>query len=572
MSRYVLGVSALYHDSAVALLKDGAIVAAASEERFSRLKHDSSLPLRAARWCLEREGIEAGDLEHVVYYEKPLKKLERMLVSQVLSFPKSLRAFRTGSLNFLTNKLWVGSKLVDALGIDSDRLLFSEHHQSHAASAFYCSGWDEAAVLTVDGVGEWASTSLYRADAGGVKLIEELHFPHSIGLVYSAFTAHLGFRVNNGEYKVMGMAPYGDPRYVDDVRKVLLLGDDGSFRIDPKYFSYHYSATDSTTAAFEELFGAPRYPGCDFDPTQGEGKRYADIAASIQTVAEDALVGLAKRLHERTGLDRLCMAGGVALNSVANRQVLLRSPFSELYVQPAAGDAGGAIGAALWCWREVLGQESNDPLRRPGLGSEYSDDHIAELLGDLRMESEVLDDVSDRASEDLAEGKTLGWFQGRFEWGPRALGHRSILADARQPQMQDTVNARIKFREAFRPFAPSVLGGHQERYFDLPKGGEGPAEWMLLVAPVQEDKREALPATTHVDGSARVQVVEEDANPAYHRLLSAFGDRTGDPVLLNTSFNLKGEPIVASPVDALATFERSGLDVLYLGRHRIQKG
>jgi carbamoyltransferase len=564
--KYVLGLSGLYHDSAACLLGDGRILAAAQQERFSRLKHDAALPVRAAEWCLAEAGIEASQLEAVVWYEKPLRKLERMLVTQVLHFPKSWKAFTTGSLNFLTNKLWVGSTLCKELGIDEDRLLFSDHHQSHAASAFYASGWDEAAVLTVDGVGEWASTSLYRGGPDGLTLLDEVHFPHSLGMVYSAFTAFLGFRVNNGEYKVMGMAPYGTPRFVDRVRKVLRLREDGSFDIDPKLVSYHWSATDSYTRAFEELFGKPRFPGSVLDFSTDEGRFYADIAASVQRVLEDALLGVVRALHQRTGLSRLCMAGGVALNSVANHRVLVDGPFDELFVQPAAGDAGGAMGAALWAWNEVLGGSSAGGLK-PGLGREWSDDETAEILGDLKVKSEVLDDAERvaRASEDIAEGKVIGWVQGRFEWGPRALGHRSILADASRAGMKDHVNASIKFREAFRPFAPSVTAEGASRYFKLPEGGEQPLRWMLLVTPTVSD---ALPPVTHVDGSARVQVVHEGL---YHDLIDAVGQRTDHPVVLNTSFNLKGEPIVSSPVQALATFRRSGLDVLYVGRHRISK-
>ncbi len=570
---WVLGLSGLYHDSAAVLLGNGSIVAAASEERFSRVKHDAKLPILAARWCLSEAGISANDVTAVTWYEKPLRKFERILFHQVREFPRSAKAFRRATFSWLTEKLWVKGAIVDALGVAPDRVLFSDHHLSHAASAFYCSPFTEAAVLTVDGVGEWATTTLYRGGAAGLELLGEILFPDSIGLVYSAFTAYLGFQVNDGEYKVMGMAAYGEPRFCEEVRKVLRAGDGGAFDVDLSYVSYHYSAEESHTARLESLLGPPRFPGAVFDPTTTEGKRYADIAASVQRVTEDALVALATELHARTGLDALCLAGGVALNTVANRQLLLRTPFKRLYVQPAAGDAGGAMGAALHTWHEVLGnaRSAERMLNSAGLGQAWGDDAIATLLADLKIKSERIaaEDVAGRAADDIAAGQVIGWFQGRFEWGPRSLGHRSILADPRDPHMRERINAKIKFRELFRPFAPSVIAGMEDRYFDLPAGGGYAAEWMLLVATA---KTADFPATTHVDGTARVHVVREAANPLFHALLTAFGARSGHPVLLNTSFNLKGEPIVSSPTQALATFYRSGLDVLYLGCHRVEQG
>ncbi len=572
MSRYVLGLSGLYHDSGAALLCDGKIVAAANEERFSRLKHDSSLPVHAARWCLSYAGVKIEDVELVAWYEKPLRKFERILVNQILEFPRSFTAFRRSTFSWLTDKLWVRNRLIKELGVPASRLVFGEHHRSHAASAFYASPWTDAAVLTVDGVGEWATTTLYQGGGEGLAARSELRFPHSIGLMYSAFTAYLGFAVNDGEYKVMGMAPYGRPRFVDEIRRVFRLGDDGAFEVDLDYFSWHWSATDSFTEKLVALLGPPRFPGEDFDPKRPEDQRFADIAASVQQVTEDALVGLATRLHRDTGQRRLCLAGGVALNSVANRQILLRSPFEELFVQPAAGDAGGALGAALWAWNEVLGGPRVDVGLVPGLGQASPDEQTGEMLSDLKAHFERLDDdtLVERAAEDVADGKVLGWVQGRFEWGPRSLGHRSILADPRRADMRDRINARVKYRELFRPFAPSIRADVAHRYVDLPAGGEQPAQWMLLVAPVKDP--EILPATTHVDGTARVQTVYEAQNPRYHRLLDAVEARTGHPALLNTSFNLKGEPMVSSPVQAYATFKRSGLDVLYLGNFRVERG
>ncbi len=572
MARSILGISALYHDAAAALVIDGRVVAAACEERFSRIKHDSSLPVRAAQWCLDSAGMTMDDVDQVVYYEKPLRKFERLMISQLLHFPKSMLAFKRSSMIWLTDKLWVRNNLVKEMGIDPTKLLFSEHHLSHAAAAFYCSDFEEAAILTVDGVGEWATTSLWRGGPNGIEPISEIRFPHSIGLVYSAFTAFLGFRVNNGEYKVMGMAGYGEPRFEEEVRQILMPLDDGSFQVDTTKVQYHYSATDSYTDAFIDLFGQPRFPGSDFDPATEEGKRWADVAASIQKVTEDCLVGLAQRLHKETGLTRLCMAGGVALNSVANLHLLNRSPFEKLYIHPAAGDSGSAIGCALWVWNDVLEHSRGPALHHAGIGKSWSHEEIGEFLNDLKVTCEDTgDDFANRAAADIADGKVIGWFQGGFEWGPRALGFRSILADPRNPDMQDRVNEKVKFRERFRPFAPSVMAGAEARYFEIPVGAEQPVRWMLMVVPVKEDQRQSMPAITHVDGTARIHVVDEDANPAYHKLLAALGERTGHPIVLNTSFNLKGEPIVNSPVIALATFMRCGLDVLYLGSYRINK-
>ncbi len=573
MSRYVLGISALYHDAAAALLRDGEVVAAASEERFSRLKHDPAIPVRAARFCLRQAGLSISDVEHVVYYEKPLRKFERLVVSQLLEFPRSWNAFRQTMLGWLTDKLWVRNALVQKLGVDPGKLLFCDHHLSHAASAFYCSPFEEAAVLTVDGVGEWSTTTLFRGSRDGLRRLSEVRFPHSIGLVYSAFTAYLGFQVNEGEYKVMGMAAYGQPRFEEEVRRILRPSPDGSFEVDTSYLSYHYSAEESYTKRFEERFGPARFPGAPFDPEDAECRRFADVAASIQKVTEDCVVGLANALHARTGLDSLCLAGGVALNTVANREVMRRTPFKRLFVQPAAGDAGGALGAALWAWNEVMGGERGRALAASGLGEEWRDAELATILRDLRIGYQELDAdaLTQRAAQDLVDGKVLGWFQGRFEWGPRALGHRSILADPRRADTARRVNEKVKFREPFRPFAPSVAAGAEARYFDLVSGLEPAAAWMLAVVPVRSSAQALLPATTHVDASARAHVVEEAANPLYHRLLHDFGDATGHPVLLNTSFNLKGEPMVASPLQALATFRHSDLDLLYLGPFRVEK-
>ncbi len=565
----ILGISALYHDSAAALVRDGELIAAASEERFSRIKHDPSLPWLAARWCMRRAGVTAAELDHVVFYEKPLRKFERIVINHVRHFPRGLKSFRHSMMSWLTNKLWVRDALVAELGVDSSKVLFSDHHLSHAASAFYCSPFDEAAILTIDGVGEHATTTLSRGGPRGIERLAEIHFPHSIGLIYSAFTAYLGFQVNDGEYKVMGMAAFGEPRYRDKVERILRRRPDGSFDVDTNYVAYQYSADQSYNAKFVELFGPPRFPGAPFDIDDPECRRFADVAASIQAVTEDCVVDLATALHRATGLDALCMAGGVALNCVANYQVLARSPFRRLFVQPAAGDAGGAVGAALWAWHEVVGGKRSPAMQTASLGESWSDGDIARILRELQIPFEEVP-LLERATSDLLDGKVIGWFQGGFEWGPRALGNRSILGDARRPGMKDRINAKVKFREQFRPFAPSVLSGSEDRYFALPPGTELTTPWMLMVAPVRDSPRTELPATTHVDRSSRVHVVGADANARFADLLSTFGGATGDPVLLNTSFNLKGEPIVSSPLQALATFEKTDLDALYLGPFRVE--
>ena len=565
----ILGISALYHDAAAAVVRDGVVVAAASEERFSRIKHDPSLPLLAAEWCMRHAGVTAAELDAVVFYEKPLRKFERIVVNHVRQFPRGLRSFRRSMMSWLTDKLWVRDALVMELGVEPSKVLFSDHHLSHAASAFYCSPFEEAAILTIDGVGEHATTTLSRGGPRGIERLAEIHFPHSIGLVYSAFTAYLGFQVNDGEYKVMGMAAFGEPRYRDKVERILRRRGDGSFEVDTRYVSYHYSAEESYNAKFVELFGPARFPGAPFDIRDPQGRRFADVAASIQAVTEDCVVDLAKALHRSTGLDDLCMAGGVALNCVANYHVVARSPFRRLFVQPAAGDAGGAVGAALWAWHEVFGGKRSPAMQSASLGESWSDGDIARVLYELRIDYEEVP-VLERATDDLLDGKVIGWFQGGFEWGPRALGNRSILADARRPGMNDRINAKVKFREQFRPFAPSVLAGSEDRYFALPAGAELTTPWMLMVAPVRDTPGAELPATTHIDRSSRVHVVGADANPRFAELLSTFGAATGDPVLLNTSFNLKGEPIVSSPLQALATFEKTDLDALYLGPFRVE--
>ncbi len=589
----VLGISCYFHDAAAALLRDGRLVAAAEEERFTRKKHDYEFPHRAIDFCLRSAGIAGADLDWVVFFEKPFVKFERLLLTSLQTFPRSHAVFREAMVAWLGDKLWIKHLIQRRLGVPADRILFSEHHLSHAASAFFCSPFEEAAILTVDGVGEWTTASMGVGRATQISLLKEIRFPHSLGLLYSAFTAFLGFEVNEGEYKVMGMAPFGRPRYVDDVRKLLRVSADGSFELDMDYFAFHRSRSQTYSGKFVELFGPPRdprayfftpasgYPAyfgprpADFDARARENQHYADVAASIQVVTEEALLTMARALQRETGLRRLCLAGGVALNSVANGRILRETDFDELYVQPAAGDGGGAVGAALWAYHAVLGKPRGFVMEHAAWGEAHGPDAIEGFLRRENIPYERLEDeekliawVVDR----LQAGRVVGWSQGRFEWGPRALGHRSILADPRRADMKDLVNTKIKFREPFRPFAPSVLAERAEEYFALPDAARHyPARFMLYVVDVREDKRAVVPATTHVDGTGRLQTVRRETNPRYYRLIEAFGEATGVPVVLNTSFNLKGEPIVNSPVEAYRTFSRSGMDALVLGDCVIEK-
>ncbi len=569
MPRYVLGVSALFHDSAAALLRDGEIVCCAQEERFSRVKHDRSLPMRAVRWCLDHEGIGIGDLEGLVFYEKPLRKFERIVATAVATFPRSWRAFNRSMHGWLGDRLWLKNQLVKTFGLRPERLFFSEHHLSHAASAYYCSPFDHAAVLTIDGVGEHCSTALWRGVGNDLQPVAEIRYPHSLGLFYSAFTAYLGFAVNNGEYKVMGMAPYGEPRFEPELSE-LLQWSEGGFSLDLSYFTFHWHPEQAYSDKLVQLLGPPRFPGTPFTPGTGDDQRFADVAASVQKVTEGAVLRLAEHARQTVDSPNLCLAGGVALNSVANERLGRDGPFERLFVQPAAGDAGGALGAALWAWHRVLGGERAGRLAGPALGRRWERSRVDTILGDLGFDySDAGDAAPDQAADDIAAGKVIGWVEGGFEWGPRALGHRSILANAAEEGMRDTVNARIKFREAFRPFAPAVTAEAASAWFDVPPAAELLAPWMLTTArSLQPDK---TAATTHVDGSSRVQVVERDRTPAFHRIVEGVGERTGTPVVLNTSFNLKGEPIVSSPVDAVATLLRSELDVLYVEGFRMDR-
>ena len=589
----ILGISCFFHDAAAALIQDGKLVAAAEEERFTRKKHDYEFPQHAIEFCLRAGGIQAADLDWVAFFEKPFIKFERLLLTSMQTFPRSHRVFREAMVSWLGDKLWIKSLIQKRLGVPASKILFSEHHLSHAASAFLCSPFEEAAILTVDGVGEWATATVGIGKGTDIKLFKEVRFPHSLGLLYSAFTAFLGFEVNEGEYKVMGMAPFGKPNYQEQVYKLIHVGSDGSFELDMDYFSFHYSADQTFNSKFADLFGPPRDPQAkfftaesgypsyfgekpsDYNRLAQQNQHYADIAASIQAVTEDVLLKIAEHAHKETGQKRLCMAGGVALNSVANGKILRRTPFEEIYIQPAAGDGGGAVGAALYAYHMVLGKPRSFVMEHAYWGEEHGAADIEAFLRSKGIRYERFDNEDQllgRVVEGLQAGKVIGWSQGRFEWGPRALGHRSIIADPRRADMKDIVNTKIKFREPYRPFAPSVLAEKTEQFFDLPGAARHyPARFMLYVVDVAEDKRQHIPAITHVDGTGRLQTVEQKYEPLYYRLIQLFGDATGVPIILNTSFNLRGEPIVNTPAEAFKTFAASEMDGLVLESYFIEK-
>ena len=558
-SRYVLGVSAFYHDSAACLLRDGTIVAAAQEERFTRVKGDERFPAKAAAYCLSAAGIRAAQLDAVVFYDKPVLKLDRLLETYLWIAPRGLRSFLKAGPLWASERLRVERTLRKELGDYRGRVLFCEHHESHAASAYYPSPFERAAVLTIDGVGEWTTASIGVGSGADLTLTHELKWPDSLGLLYSAFTYHAGFRVNSGEYKLMGLAPYGQPKYADAIYdKLIDLRDDGSFSVDQRYFDY-LGGFRMTNAAFSELFGGP--------PRTPEGKlgqREMDLAASMQYVCEEIVRRMARTAMREAGCDALCMAGGVALNAVANGKLVREGIVKRLWIQPAAGDAGGALGAALLAWHRYFEAprepHPSDAMQGALLGPEYSASEIGESLAALGAVSQDIgrQAVIERAADALARGAVVGWFDGRMEFGPRALGARSILADPRVPDMQSTLNHKIKFREGFRPFAPSVLASRAREYFELDVEQESP--YMLLVAPVHAGVE--LPAVTHLDGTARVQTVTAERAPGLHAILEEFDRRTGCPVLVNTSFNVRGEPLVCTPAEAYATFMRTDIDFL----------
>lgn len=591
---YILGVSCFYHDAAAALIKDGQLVAAAEEERFSRIKHDYGFPHQAISFCLRQAGVRGEELDYVVFYEKPFIKFERILLTSLGTFPRSWRSFSEAMITWFDEKLWIKSQLMKELKVPPGKILFVDHHIAHAASAFFCSPYKEAAILTVDGVGEWTTATMGTATANwdgcgenAIRLTREIRFPHSLGLLYSAFTAFLGFEVNEGEYKVMGMAPYGEPRYQEEVYQLVELFGDGSFKLNMDYFSYHYSPTRTFNGKFTKLFGEPRNPKSEFitrlthadisghEADVERNQYYADVAASIQRVTEDILLKMVNHLYKETGLKNLCFAGGVALNSVANGRILRETPFEDLFIHPAPGDSGGAVGAAFYAWNVLLNKPRSFILENAYLGQDFGEEEIKAFLERNNISYQLYEDdeiLFDHLVDCLMKGKVIGWFQGRFEWGPRALGNRSILADPRRGDMKDIVNSKIKFREPFRPFAPVILEDQVDRFFDGLSDFKHhyPARYMLLVLPWKGDAGELIPAVNHL-GTGRLQTVRREWNSRYYRLVEKFGEATGVPVLMNTSFNLRGEPIVGSPADAWNTFSKSGIDLLVLGRYLVRK-
>jgi carbamoyltransferase len=574
----ILGISAHYHDAAAALVVDGVPVAAVQEERLSRRKNDAAFPLAAIEYCLEQGGLEPDELDAVVFYERPTLKFDRILTSLLRSFPHSRRPFARAMKNMLGEKLWVRGIISSQLGVPGRKILFTEHHQSHAAAAFLTAPTRHAAILTADGVGEWATLTVgegIKHDDGSteIRLLRELRFPHSLGLFYSTFTAWLGFAVNEGEYKVMGLAAYGTPNRIDDVRRVIRCTPDGAFELDLDYFDFQGRVEASWSKRFIDLFGPPRPASQPIDLATDEGRRFADIAASAQRVLEDILVDIATSLQRETGLEHLCLGGGVALNGVANARILREAGFSQLFVPPAPGDAGCALGAALFADRIHFGRIYRNIPDHPFWGPGIEADALARFAAEdglpvMRCDDErLIGEVADA----LASGQVVGWMDGAAEFGPRALGHRSILAAPHDVEMRDRLNRNIKYREEFRPFAPVVSIEDAHRFFDLPPGGCRLARYMSGVFPVRPEWRERLGAITHVDGTARVQVLDAEMAPRLRMLLKAYGERTSVPVLLNTSFNLAGEPIVTSVAEGYSTFRRSGIDLLVAGNVRVTK-
>lgn len=588
MGKIILGISAFYHDSAACLVCDGRIIAAAQEERFTRKKHDFSFPIHAIEYCLEAGGVKKEDLDYIAFYDKPFVKFERILETYLAHAPAGIRSFVKAIPLWIKQKLWVKELIRKELAYEGT-YLFPEHHESHAASAFFPSPFQEAAFLTIDGVGEWTTASYGIGKDNALRILADIRFPHSLGLLYSAFTYYTGFRVNSGEYKVMGLAPYGQPVYRDLILSELMdLKEDGSFRLNMKYFNYCAGLT-MVSRKFEKLLGGPARK-----PESRLTQRDMDLARSVQEVTEEVMMRMARHVHRETGCTKLCLAGGVALNCVGNGRILREGPFEHIWIQPAAGDAGGALGAALLVWYQYLGNgrvagEGKDFQQGSYLGPQFGADYIADFLAGNAIPFRRLEDDEIPATiADLIAGqKVIGWFQGRMEFGPRALGNRSIIGDARSPRMQELMNLKIKFRESFRPFAPSVMREKVSQFFEM--GCESP--YMLLVAPVrpelcremseEEQKRfgldklhvvrSAIPAVTHIDYSARVQTVSRDDNPLYYQVLKQFDEKYGCPVVINTSFNVRGEPIVCTPEDAYRCFMRTNMDYLIMGNFLLEK-
>jgi len=589
MAMNILGISCFYHDSAACLVRNGEIIAAVQEERFTRRKHDFGFPMNSINWCLKEGGITTEDLDFVVFYDKPFVKFERILETFLTYAPSGIRQFIQAIPLWLKQKLWISDLIQKELGGYKGKILFTEHHESHAASAFYPSPFKEAAFLTMDGVGEWDTASFGIGKDNGIEISYTLKFPHSLGLLYSTFTYYTGFKVNSGEYKLMGLAPYGEPKYENLILKELIdLKEDGSFKLNMKYFGY-CNGLKMTNWSFERLFG-----GRARKPETRITQKEMDIAASIQKVTEEIMLKTARHVHKVTGQDKLCLAGGVALNCVGNGRILREGPFKEIWIQPASGDAGGALGAALLVWYKYLGnrrtvEDKNDRQKASFLGPHYSDEYIEDFLikEGLTYKKLVYLDIPQAVSDLVIQGKVIGWFQGRLEFGPRALGARSIIGDARNPEMQAKMNLKIKYRESFRPFAPTVLRNKVSDWFDLDR--ESP--YMLLVAQVLEDKRikfgnpenrlqgfdklkikrSVIPAVTHIDYSARIQTINREDHPLYYDMINAFCKKTGCPVIINTSFNVRGEPLVCSPEDAFKCFMRTEMDYLIMGSFLLDK-
>ncbi len=584
---YILGISAFYHDSSACIVKNGEIVCAAQEERFSRKKHDFRFPHNAIEWCLKEAKISIKDISYVVFYDKPFIKFERIILTYLRFAPIGLRSFMMAMPMWLKNKLHMRDLITNELGGYEGEILFTEHHESHAASAFYPSPFQKAAILTMDGVGEWATASIGIGEGRKIEIMKELHFPHSLGLLYSAFTYFTGFRVNSGEYKLMGLAPYGDPVYKNLIlRELLDLKDDGSFRLNMKYFNYCVGLT-MTNKRFNRLFGGPPRK-----PESQITQREMDLARSVQEATEEIMLRMARYVKKVTKQENLCLGGGVALNCVGNGKILKEKIFKNIWIQPAAGDAGGALGAALFAWYRYLDNKreangTNDSQQGSYLGTHYSKEEIKAILDEQAIKYEALsrDELVNKVARLINEGNVIGWFQGKMEFGPRALGSRSIIGDARSQEMQSKMNLKIKFRESFRPFAPTVIKESCSDYFDL----DVESPYMLLVAPVKKDKlinqnsqsakgfeklkvrRSAIPSVTHVDNSARIQSVDRKDNPIYYDMINEFGKLSGIPVIINTSFNIRGEPIVCTPIDALRCFLKTDIDYLAIGDFLIDK-
>ncbi len=588
----ILGLSCYYHDGAACLVRDGNVIAAAEEERFTRIKHDSDFPERAINFCLDYAKIKKQDIDYVVFYEKPFLKLERLLLNILQTYPRSYDYFHKTVTTWFINKLWIKSHIVEKLNIKEDKILFIPHHLSHAASAFLPSGFSKAAILTNDAVGEWSTSAFGIGDGESITMLKEMCYPHSVGLLYATLTAFLGFEVNEGEFKVMGMAGFGKPNYVKEIQKIFTLFGDGSIKLNLEYFDFPNSTTRMFSDKLVSLLGKPRQPGLPFFTSEtgypsyydqkpdnykvlaSDNQRYADLAASLQKVTEEIILTQVRYIYKETKTDNLCLAGGVALNGVANGRIVNETPIKKLFIQPAAGDSGGAMGAALFAARIIFKEKNKFTLKNCYLGPEFGNKEIITALKNhkLKFKKYQRKELLKKTVGFIEQGKVVGWFQGRLEWGPRALGNRSIIADARRPDMKDIINTKIKFREPFRPFAPVVIASKAGDYFDLPDVENSlPAKFMTIVCNIKKEKQKEIPAVTHIDKTGRLQVIDRATNPLYFDIVEKFGKETGTYVLINTSFNLKGEPIVCTPEDAISTYLRSGIDALVLGNYITEK-